>query len=443
MAYLIKNAKIINEGEIFSANVFVKDDKIACIDRSLSKEFSDCKIIDIENKYLIPGVIDDQVHFREPGLTHKGDIYEGAKAAIAGGTTSFMDMPNVIPQTTTIDLLEERFNIASNNSLANYSFYLGATNSNIEEIKKIDPKTVCGLKVFMGSSTGNMLVDDDDKLREIFTECPTLIATHCEDTPTIEKNVEKYKEIYQDNIPFELHPVIRSAEACYKSSSKAVKLAKECGTRLHILHLSTEIETSLFSNEDRKTKKITGEVCVHHLWFNEEAYKTKGNFVRWNPAIKSENDRIALIKALKEGFLDVVATDHAPHTAEEKKGSYLKAPGGGPLVQHSLVTMLELTEKNEISLCEVVDKMCHAPADIFHIEKRGYIKEGFYADLCVVDKKEWKVEKDNILYKCGWSPFEDQVFNYKVDKTFVNGNLICDNGLFNEEIKGKRLSFLR
>jgi dihydroorotase len=443
MKYLIKNANIVNEGKIFNADLIIDNGIIECINTISDLCVDNCTVIDATGKYLLPGAIDDQVHFREPGLTHKGDIQEGSMAAVAGGTTSFMDMPNVIPQTTTIERLEDKYNIASEKSLANYSFYLGATNDNIEEIKKINPKTTCGLKVFMGSSTGNMLVDRDDKLEEIFAQCPTLIATHCEDTPTIDANTKIFVEKYGDDIPYECHPLIRSAEACYKSSSKAVALAKRLNTRLHILHLSTAKETELFSIEDRKEKRITGEVCVHHLWFNDEAYKEKGNFVRWNPAIKTEEDRVGLLKALKEGRLDVIATDHAPHTIKEKTGVYTKAAGGGPLVQHSLICMLELARKGEISIEQVVDKMCHAPADIFSIEKRGYIREGYHADLCLISEEAWTVNKKNLLYKCGWSSFEGTTFNYKVEKTFVNGELIYDNGIFHDSIKGQRLVFNR
>ena len=442
MNYLIKNAHIVNEGSIFVSDVLIENEIIKKVEKNIEAS-KDCIIIDASNKFLIPGVIDDQVHFREPGLTHKGDIQEGSMAAVAGGITSFMDMPNVNPQTTTIKYLEDKYTIASKKSLANYSFYLGATNDNIEEIKKLNPKNVCGLKVFMGSSTGNMLVDKDDKLEEIFKTCPTLIATHCEDSPTIDANLEKFKAKYGDDIPYECHPLIRSEEACYKSSSKAVELAKRNNTRLHILHLSTAKETELFTIEDRKQKKITGEVCVHHLWFNQEAYKEKGNFVRWNPAIKTENDRLGLLEALKEGRLDVIATDHAPHTIKEKTGVYTKAAGGGPLVQHSLICMLELINKGEITIEKVIDKMCHAPADIFSIEKRGYIKVGYYADLCLISKNSWTVTKDNVLYKCGWSPFEGTTFNNMIEKTFVNGNLVYDNGIFNETNKGKRLLFNR
>lgn len=443
MNYLIKNANIVNEGKIFKADLTIEGEYIKSINSSGTVDEKNFIVIDADGKYLIPGVIDDQVHFREPGLTHKGDIEEGAKAAVAGGITSFMDMPNVKPQTTTLQLLEDKFKIASEKSLANFSFYLGATNENIEEVKRANPKEICGLKLFMGSSTGNMLVDKEEKLSEIFKHSPMLITTHCEDTPIINENLERYKEKYGDNIPVELHPAIRTEEACYKSSSLAVKLAKKYKSRLHILHLSTGVETELFENKPRKEKLITAEVCVHHLWFNDSAYKEKGSFVRWNPAIKTENDRKMLLKALKDGRIDVIATDHAPHTIEEKSGPYSQAASGGPLVQHSLVTMLELSKKNEITIEQVVDKMCHAPADIFDIDKRGYIREGYYADICLISEEKWTVNKDNILYKCGWAPFEGTTFNYKVDTTFVNGNKVYEKGVFFSDKKGKRLHFNR
>jgi dihydroorotase len=443
MNYIIKNANIVNEGLIFKADLVIEEEYIKSINTSGNLPEEGYEVIDADGKYLIPGVIDDQVHFREPGLTHKGDIEEGSRAAVAGGITSFMDMPNVKPQTTTLDLLEDKFRIASEKSLANYSFYLGATNENIEEIKKANPREICGLKLFMGSSTGNMLVDKEEQLSEIFKNSPMLITTHCEDTPTINENLKTYKDKYGDDIPVEFHPIIRSAEACYKSSSLAVKLAKKYNSRLHILHLSTGIETELFEKKPRKEKLITAEVCVHHLWFNESAYKEKGSLVRWNPAIKTEEDRKTLLKALKEGRIDVVATDHAPHTIDEKSGPYTKAASGGPLVQHSLVTMLELSKKGEITIEQVVDKMCHAPADIYKIDKRGYIKEGYYADLCLISEEEWTVRQENILYKCGWSPFEGTTFSYKIDTTFVNGKIVYNKGIFNTDIKGKRLKFNR
>ncbi len=443
MNYIIKNANIVNEGKIFKASLVIEGKYIKSIITSGILPEEGYEEIDADGKYLIPGVIDDQVHFREPGLTHKGDIEEGSRAAVAGGITSFMDMPNVNPQTTTLELLEDKFRIASEKSLANYSFYLGATNENIEEIKKANPREICGLKLFMGSSTGNMLVDKEEQLSEIFKNSPMLITTHCEDTPLINQNLNTYKEKYGDNIPVEFHPSIRSTEACYKSSSLAVRLAKKYNSRLHILHLSTGMETELFGKEPRKEKLITAEVCVHHLWFNDSAYKEKGSLVRWNPAIKTEEDRKALLNALKDGRIDVVATDHAPHTMEEKTGPYTKAASGGPLVQHSLVAMLELSKKGEITLEQVVDKMCHAPADIFNIDRRGYIKEGYYADLCLVSKEKWTVEKDNILYKCGWSPFEGTTFSHKVKTTFVNGKIVYDKGVFYTKNKGLRLKFNR
>lgn len=443
MGLLIKNANIINEGKIFKADLLVEGEIIKKIAEASSIDESINQVIDANGKYLLPGVIDDHVHFREPGLTHKGDIEEGSRAAVAGGITSFMDMPNVKPQTTTLELLEEKFNIASERSLANYSFYLGATNSNIEEIRNADPKKVCGIKLFMGSSTGNMLVEKEEQLAKIFKDSPMLIATHCEDTSTIIKNTREYKEKYGDDIPVEFHPAIRSAKACYDSTSLAIKLAKKFNSRLHVLHLTTDIETDLFDNKPRKDKRITAEVCVHHLWFNESAYKKKGNFARWNPAIKTESDRKALIEALKDGRIDVIATDHAPHTVEEKTGPYTKSASGGPSIQHSLVIMLELVKKGEITLEEVVDKMCHAPADLYNIEKRGYIKEGYYADLCLISKEDWTVKKENILYKCGWAPFEGTTFSNIVDTTIVNGNIVYNKGSFNTRNKGKRLLFNR
>ncbi len=443
MALLIKNANIINEGKIFKADILVKGEFIKTIAKASSIDENVHEVIDATGKYLLPGIIDAHVHFREPGLTHKGDIEEGSRAAVAGGVTSFMDMPNVNPQTTTLKLLEDKFTIASKKSLANYSFYLGATNSNIEEIKKADPKKVCGIKLFMGSSTGNMLVDKEEQLSEIFAYSPILVAAHCEDTAIIIRNTKKYKEIYGEDIPVELHPTIRSELACYNSTELAIKLAKKFNTRLHILHLTTAIETKLFENISRKNKKITAEVCVHHLWFNDNVYKEKGNLVRWNPAIKTETDRLTLIEALKDGRIDVVSTDHAPHTIEEKTGVYTKSASGGPSIQHSLIIMLELVKRGEISLEQLVDKMCHAPADLYNIDKRGYIKEGYYADLCLVSKKEWTVKKDNILYKCGWAPFEGTTFSNTVETTIINGNIVYNKNSFNTQKKGKQLVFNR
>lgn len=442
---LIKNVKIVNDGNEFSGGVFIKAGKIHQvltnheIDQTTSK-----RVIDGQGKYLLPGVIDDQVHFREPGLTHKAEIYTEAKAAIAGGITSFMEMPNTIPQATTHELLEEKYQIASQNSLANYSFYLGATNDNINEIKKVDPKKICGIKVFMGSSTGNMLVDKIESLSRIFDESPVLIATHCEDEDTIQKNTEYYKKKYGEDLPIKYHPIIRNEEACYKSSSLAVELAKKYNSRLHILHLTTAKELELLETIPSKDKKITAEVCVHHLWFSDEDYDQFGTRIKWNPAIKTKNDRDALINGLKSNRIDVVATDHAPHTKEEKANNYFKAPSGGPLVQHSLVAMLELYHQGKLSMIEIVNKMCHTPADIFQVNKRGYIKEGYYADLVLVDlDSPWKVEKKNLLYKCKWSPFENQTFKSKVTHTIVNGHVVYENEEFDEKIKGQRLSFNR
>ena len=394
---------------------------------------------------MLPGIIDDQVHFREPGLTHKANIYTESKAAIAGGITSFMEMPNTNPQSLTHELLEEKFKIAESTSLANYTFFMGVSNNNLEEVLKTDPKTVGALKIFMGSSTGDMLVDDRKVLEEIFEKSPMLIAVHCEDEDTIRNNIQKAKNQYGEDVPISEHPKIRSTEACYKSSSMAVELAKKHNTRLHVFHLSTEKELELFDNTiPLSQKRITAEVCIHHLWFNEDKYKEKGTHIKWNPAVKKESDRSALFQALLDDKLDVIATDHAPHTLEEKSNTYFKAPSGGPLVQHALPVMIEFYKHGKISLEKIVEKMCHNPAVLFQIEERGYVKEGFYADLVLVDlEKSWKVNKDNILYKCGWSPFEGDTFTSKVSHTFVNGHLVYKYGIFNESIKGKRLKFNR
>jgi len=443
---LIKNVIIVNEGNQFKGGVLIQDGRIKEIFKNdnYPSTLAD-KIIDGQGKYLLPGVIDDQVHFREPGLTHKAEIYTEAKAAVAGGISSFMEMPNTKPQATTIELLEEKYEIASQKSLANYSFYLGASNDNLEEIKKIDPKNICGLKVFMGSSTGNMLVDNQDSLSKIFNESPVLIATHCEDEETIQKNTIKYREELGEDLPIKYHPLIRSEEACYKSSALAVELAKKHNSRLHILHLSTAKELELFdSSVPSKEKRITAEVCVHHLWFSDNDYDKYGTRIKWNPAVKTKKDRDALINGLKNNKIDVIATDHAPHTLDEKTNTYFKAPSGGPLVQHSLVTMLELYHQGKLSLQDIVNKMCHTPADIFQVKERGYIKEGYWADLVLVDlNSSWTVNKDNTLYKCKWSPFENQTFKSKVTHTIINGNLVYENGSFNESVKGKRLSFDR
>ena len=442
---LIKNALIINEGKKFAGSVLVKDQLIEEIYTS-APEVTDpnCKVIDAGGRILIPGVIDDQVHFRDPGMPQKGDLYTESRAAVAGGTTSFMDMPNVKPQTVTQELLTERYKLGAEKSLANYSFYMGATNTNLDEILKTDPKSVCGIKIFMGSSTGNMLVDDIDTLSQIFEKAPILIATHCEDSPTIDKNQAEYQKKYGDDIPMDYHGEIRSAEACYKSSSKAIELAKKYNTRLHILHLSTAMEMDLFDNSiPSKDKRITAEVCVHHLWFNDQDYKTKKSRIRWNPAIKTENDQDALWEALLDDRLDVIATDHAPHTPAEKDGNYMQAAGGGPLVQHSLVAMLEQARRGKITLEKVVEKMCHAPAEVFQVEKRGFIRKGYFADLVLLTEDSWTATEKNTLYKCGWTPFDGEKFQYKVEKTFVNGHLAYDDGQFDESNKGMRLSFER
>ena len=443
MRTLIKNASIVNEGKIYTSDVLIEKERIQQISENIEID-ADVEI-DASGKYLFPGIIDDQVHFREPGLTHKANIYTESKAAIAGGITSFMEMPNTNPQSLTQELLEEKFKIAESTSLANYTFFMGVSNNNLEEVLKTDPKTVGALKIFMGSSTGDMLVDDRKVLEEIFEKSPMLIAVHCEDEDTIKNNIQKAKNQYGEDIPISEHPNIRSTEACYKSSSMAVELAKKYNTRLHVFHLSTEKELELFDNTiPLSEKRITAEVCIHHLWFNEEKYKEKGTHIKWNPAVKKESDRSALFQALLDDKLDVIATDHAPHTLEEKSNTYFKAPSGGPLVQHALPAMIEFYKQEKISLEKIVEKMCHNPAILFQIEERGYVKEGFYADLVLVDLEQpWRVTKDNILYKCGWSPFEGDTFTSKVTHTFVNGHLAYENGIFNESVKGKRLEFNR
>ena len=442
---LIKNARIVNEGSIMEGDVFIEDGTIVEIASSISAKSPDLNIIDAEGNYLMPGIIDDQVHFREPGLTHKENIEMGSRAAVAGGITSYMEMPNTQPQTTTLELLEEKYQIAESSSFANYSFMFGGTNDNLEEIKKIDPKKVPALKLFLGSSTGNMLVDDEKVLEKIFQESPVLIAAHCEDESTIQKNLQECIERYGDNIPIELHPKIRSEEACFISSSRAVALAKKTGARLHVFHVSTAKELKLFeSKKALKDKKITAEVCIHHLWFNDEDYQKKGTFIKWNPAVKTEKDQEALLKGLLEDKLDVIATDHAPHTKEEKKNVYTKAPSGGPLVQHGLPAMLQMHHQGKISLEKIVEKMCHNPATLFEIEKRGFIREGYKADLVIVDlNAPWAVQPGNTLYKCGWSPFEGTTFKSRVTHTFVNGNLVYRNFQFNPFVKAERLTFNR
>lgn len=442
---LIKNANIVNEGSIFQGDVLIENDIIAEVSNSISAKSSDTKIIDADGQYLMPGMIDDQVHFRQPGLTHKADIETESKAAVAGGITTFIEMPNTIPQATTIELLEDKFSIAKETSWANYSFMFGGTNDNLDEILKVDPKKVAGLKLFLGSSTGNMLVDNPETIENIFSKTKLLISTHCEDEATIKKNLEEHIKEYGDDIPIEKHPVIRSEEACYLSSSKAIELAKKTGARLHVFHLSTEKETHLFNNKlPLSEKKITAEVCIHHLWFSDEDYKTKGTKIKWNPAVKTKKDRDGLLKALKDDRIDVIATDHAPHTKEEKNNVYTKAPSGGPLVQHALVALMEMYHRGLISLEKIVEKTAHNPAILFQIKDRGYIRRGYKADLVLLDlQAPWTVNKENILYKCGWSPFEGQVFKSRVTHTFVNGVLAYENLKFPNRSRGERISFNR
>ena len=444
MKVLIKNAKIVNEGKIFKSDILIENDLIAKISETIPEENID-KIIDAEGKFLIPGVIDDQVHFREPGLTHKGDIESESKAAIAGGTTSFIEQPNTVPNAVTQELLEEKYKIAAEKSYANYSFSMGGTNDNLEEVLKTNPRNVAAIKLFLGSSTGNMLVDNPEILEEIFSKVKMPICVHCEDETTIRKNTEIYKEKFGEDIPVKFHHLIRSEEACYLSSSKAVELAKKTGARLHIYHLSTAKETELFRNDiPLKEKKITAEVCVHHLHFTNDDYETKGSLIKWNPAVKTEKDKTGLWEALLDDRIDVIATDHAPHTLEEKSNKYLKCPSGAPLVQHSLNVMLEYYKNGKISLEKIVEKMCHNPAILFEIEKRGFIKEGYKADLVLVDlNKEYTVSKENILYKCGWSPLENEIFHSEITHTFINGNLAYEKGRFSDEKFGERLLFER
>lgn len=442
---LIKNAKIVNEGVIFEGDVLIEGQIIKEIAESISPKSSDCKIIDAEGNYLIPGAIDDQVHFREPGLTHKGDIASESKAAVAGGITSFIEQPNTVPNAVTQELLEQKYQIAAETSYANYSFMMGGTNDNLEEVLKTNPKNVAGIKLFLGSSTGNMLVDNEEVLEKIFSSTPMLIAVHCEDEGTIKANLEKYKEEYGDDIPMKFHHLIRSEEACYLSSSKAIELAKKTGARLHIFHVSTAKETELFTNKiPLEEKKITAEVCVHHLWFTDADYEKKGTFIKWNPAVKTEKDRDELWKALLDDRIDVIATDHAPHILEEKKNPYTSAPSGGPLVQHAVVAMFEAFHQGKISVEKIVEKMAHNPAKIFKIEKRGFIREGYYADLAIVNPGlPWSVKKENILYKCGWSPFEGSNFKSRITHTLVNGQLVYVNSKIKDIRCGERLLFDR
>ena len=441
---IIRNGIIINEGSSSIGDLLIRDDRIAAIgsiDQNVIPK--DAKPIDAKGLYVIPGVIDDQVHFREPGLTHKADIYSETRAAAAGGVTSFMDMPNTIPQSVTNEILEEKYKIAREKSLINYSFYIGGTNTNLSELLNVDPEKICGIKLFLGSSTGNMLVNDGKALREIFSRSSMLIACHCEDEPTVKRNSEIYREKYGEDVPVKYHPLIRSREACFITSSFAVNLAKEYNTRIHILHLSTADEMKLFSSDKPvNEKRITGEVCVHHLWFEESDYERLGNYIKWNPAIKTKFDREALLTGVKNNLIDIVATDHAPHTLEEKSATYFKAPSGGPLIQHSLVAMMELFHKKILTMEMIVEKMCHNPAIIYRIKERGFISEGYKADICIVDPRDkWQVNRKNILYKCGWSPFDGEEFSSNVKYTIVNGNVIYNNGVLNENTRGERLLF--
>ncbi|MCH7401256.1 dihydroorotase [Belliella kenyensis] len=441
---LITGANIVNEGKITPMDILIQDGLIYNVGSDLSEFDADIKI-DGKGKHIFPGIIDDQVHFREPGLTHKADIYTESRAAVAGGITSYMEMPNTVPQSTTLELLEEKYKIASEKSLANYSFYFGATNDNIEEILKVDPANVCGIKVFQGSSTGDMLVDNQESLERIFAECKLLIATHSENDNIIKENLEKYKMEFGEDIPTSYHPKIRSEEACYDASKRVVDLARKYGTKLHVLHISTGKEVELFDETlPLEEKRITAEACIHHLWFSDEDYEEKGNFIKWNPAVKTVEDRDRILQGVIKGNIDVIATDHAPHTLDEKKEKYLKAPSGGPLVQHSLVAMLDLYHDGKIRLDQIAEKMCHNVAILFEIEQRGYIRPGYHADLVIVDLNDpWTVSNENILSKCGWSPFEGHTFKSKVTHTIVSGHLAFDNGEFNEERKGKRLTFSR
>ncbi len=446
---LIKDAVILNEDSTFRGSVLIEGDTISRVIKGEGEipEKAD-RVIQARELYLIPGVIDDQVHFREPGLTHKADMASESKAAIAGGITSWMEMPNTIPQSTTLELLEEKYKLAATKARGNYSFYFGATNDNLEEIRKVDPRKVCGVKIFMGSSTGNMLVDNIKTLHGIFAESPALIATHCEDEQIIRQNAASFRKKYGDNPPMKVHPWIRNAEACYRSSALAVELAQKYGSRLHVLHLSTAREMGLFNEHlPPGQKKITAEVCVHHLWFTDTDYQQKGSLIKWNPAVKSADDRRVLRNGILNGKLDVIATDHAPHTLEEKQNSYFKCPSGAPMVQHSLSAMFELSAQGLYRRERIVELMCHNPAIIFKIKKRGFIREGYYADLALVHpNRPWTVNKDNILHKCGWSPLEDTTLSHRVTHTFVNGKLVYEltgEGVmkFQEQQAGKRLEF--
>jgi len=441
MKYLIKNINVVDSEEIKKLDILIKGQFIDKIDFNIS-EFNGCKIIDGKNKFLFPGLIDDQVHFREPGLTHKGTIYSESRAAVAGGVTSYFEMPNTNPQTTTIENLKNKFDIAANNSLANFSFMFGGTNSNLSEIKKIDFNQIPGIKLFLGSSTGDMLVDDYEVIEDIMKFSKVPVVVHSEDEGIIKNNLNKYLEKYGDNIPIEYHPKIRSEEACLKSTLKIIDLAKKCNSRLHVFHLSTKSESKLFEILPLENKNITSEVCIHHLSFNDLDYKEKGAFIKWNPAVKSKLDQDALWEALNSDRIDIVATDHAPHTLEEKQNNYLNCPSGGPLVQHSLIVMFEHYLNKKITLQKIVEKMCNNPANIFNVNKRGYIKEGYFADLVILDpNKKQTISSDNILYKCGWSPFEGETFNSVITHTFVNGHLAYNNGNLDDSKLGMKISF--
>jgi dihydroorotase len=440
---LIKNGKIVNRGEIFESDILIRGAYIEKVDRDINSR--EARVLEADGEWVLPGIIDDQVHFREPGLTHKGDIFTESRAAVAGGVTSYMDMPNTIPPSITQEILEDKYQLAAQKSLANYSFYMGTTNNNLGEVLRTDIRSVCGVKIFMGSSTGNMLVDNPETLESLFSRSPQPIATHCEDESIIRRNSEEARSMYGERVPFSLHPEIRSEEACYLSSSLAVSLAEKYGTRLHILHISTGRELDLFDGKNSlQHKKITSEACIHHLWFSREDYNRLGSFIKWNPAIKEKKDREALRKAVKDGRIDVIATDHAPHTLSEKKNSYFYAPAGGPLIQHSLVAMLELFHEGILSLELIVEKMAHNPAILFGIDRRGFIEEGNYADIVIIKPESpWIVGPENILSKCGWSPFTHQTFNSRVQKTFVSGKLVYDQGRILEAGPGMRLMFSR
>lgn len=442
--YLIKQATLVNEGKQIISDVLILNDRIEKIANSITNT-ANVEEINAEGLFLIPGCIDDQVHFREPGLTHKATIYSESRAAVAGGITSFMEMPNTVPSAVTIEKLEEKYAVAEKTSLANYSFYLGTTNSNIEEIKRINPLEICGVKIFMGSSTGDMLVDDPKALEAVFEHSPTIITTHCEDDPMIKQNFQRYIEEFGETIPPKFHPLIRNEEACYKSSSYAVSLAKKYNSRLHILHISTEKELELFSNQiPLKEKRITAEACVHHLWFSDEDYERLGNFIKWNPAIKKMSDRDAIMHAVNTNVIDVIATDHAPHTLEEKSQAYLKAPSGGPLVQYALLAMFEKVKEGKITIEKMVEKMCHAPAELFQIKDRGFIREGYFADLVLVNpSKSTSVTRDSILSLCKWSPFEGYVFSNEIESTFVNGTIVYTKNKIIDHQMGSRLVFDR